>query len=177
MDSCLFSSNWPFTDKIESVIIIKKKSVVVLNKNLMYLLWPTFPHTFIYNRERKWIKSERLILILISQKSEQPRAEPSSCLSDWAPSNRPYAPKPIHNRVFWDLVVKRHFKESLWLQYFRMSQLTFEMLCQFIGHGEQIAITLFQLATCAEYRVVGELLSLVKGLPISMHIKKTSSAV
>lgn len=67
--------------------------------------------------------------------------------------------------------MERHFTESLWLQHFRMTRPTFEMLCGYIGPDvapiigchrppvptrKQIAIALYKLATCAEYRVVGE---------------------
>lgn len=67
--------------------------------------------------------------------------------------------------------MERHFTESLWLQHFRMTRPTFEMLYGFIGPDvapitgchrppvptqKRIAIALYKLATCAEYKVVGE---------------------
>ncbi|KAG2457800.1 CANX protein, partial [Polypterus senegalus] len=75
------------------------------------------------------------------------------------------------NKTFWEEVVERHFTENLWLQHFRMTRPTFEMLYGFISPDvapitgchrppvptqKRIVITFYKLATCAEYRVVGE---------------------
>ena len=66
--------------------------------------------------------------------------------------------------------IERHFMETLWLKHFRMTKQTFEMLCRCIGLSltpdvlsrrpplpfKRIAVALYKLATCAEYRVVNE---------------------
>ena len=68
-------------------------------------------------------------------------------------------------------MVKAHFTDQLWVENFRLTRSGFEELCQLIGPAvspasvccrkpvptdERIAIALYKLATCAEYRVVGE---------------------
>ena len=67
--------------------------------------------------------------------------------------------------------MKAHFTDQLWVENFRLTRSGFEELCQLIGPAvspasvccrkpvptdERIAIALYKLATCAEYRVVGE---------------------
>jgi len=41
----------------------------------------------------------------------------------------------IHNPVtqFWMIIIPNHFDDRLWLNHFRMTKTTFEMLCNGIG--------------------------------------------
>lgn len=72
---------------------------------------------------------------------------------------------------FWEVVVQQHFTDELWLKHFRMSRATFSNLCDTIGPfvgplrlshrppvptDKRVAIAVYKLASCAEYRVVGE---------------------
>lgn len=83
----------------------------------------------------------------------------------------PYIWERQRQQVFWEFVVTIHFTPNLWLWHFRMSEGTFEMLCNIIGPSvapaefpgqrpiatkKLIAIALYKLASCVEYRVVGE---------------------
>ncbi len=73
-------------------------------------------------------------------------------------------------RLFWEVIV-RDFTEDLWIQNFRINASTFFELCSAIGPlvapaascprepvstNKRIAIAVYKLATCAEYRVVAE---------------------
>ncbi|KAK7148191.1 hypothetical protein R3I93_012495 [Phoxinus phoxinus] len=79
-------------------------------------------------------------------------------------------------RFFWEVVV-RDFTEDLWIQNFRMKRSTFLELCNAIGPlvspaascprepvstNKRIAIAVYKLATCAEYRVVAETFGISK---------------
>lgn len=89
----------------------------------------------------------------------------------------PYIWERQRQQDFWEVIVNTHFTPNLWLQHFRMSEATFEMLCNIIGPHvapiqspgrppiatkKRIAIALYKLATCAEYRVVGEVFGVRK---------------
>lgn len=79
----------------------------------------------------------------------------------------PYTWERRCNKAFWEIT---HFTTTLWLQHFRISKTTFQLLCNMIGPcvepmesrrrpvptQKRIAIALNKLATCAEYRVVAE---------------------
>ena len=78
----------------------------------------------------------------------------------------PYIWERARSREFFNLV-KAHFTDQLWVENFRLTRSGFKELCQLIGPAsvccrklvptdERIAIALYKLATCAEYRVVGE---------------------
>uniref|UniRef100_A0A3B3C1P4 Uncharacterized protein n=1 Tax=Oryzias melastigma TaxID=30732 RepID=A0A3B3C1P4_ORYME len=71
---------------------------------------------------------------------------------------------------FWEIVVEE-FTEELWIQHFCMTRSTFDELCDAVGPlvaptvrcprqpvavKKRIAIAIYKLATCAEYRVVAE---------------------
>ncbi len=93
------------------------------------------------------------------------------------PRRRPYQWERKHQRDFWDVVVGQHFTPNLWLTHFRMSKTKFEQLCDRTGlsvaplpwlgrrpipTNKRISIALYKLATCAEYRVVGEVFGVSK---------------
>ncbi|XP_071653711.1 uncharacterized protein [Temnothorax longispinosus] len=80
---------------------------------------------------------------------------------------------------FWQRIVGEHFTLSEWLATFRMSKETFTMLCDIIrtvlepkplflvsrqplSVEKQVAIALYKLASCAEYRVVGDVMGVHK---------------
>uniref|UniRef100_A0A672NAF0 Uncharacterized protein n=1 Tax=Sinocyclocheilus grahami TaxID=75366 RepID=A0A672NAF0_SINGR len=82
----------------------------------------------------------------------------------------PYTWERPRMRLFWEVIV-RDFTEDLWIQNFRMNASTFFQLCSAIGPlvapaascprepvstNKRIAIAVYKLATCAEYRVVAE---------------------
>ncbi|KMQ84156.1 nuclease harbi1 [Lasius niger] len=80
---------------------------------------------------------------------------------------------------FWQRIVGEHFTLLEWLATFRMSKETFTMLCDIIrtelepkplflvsrqplSVEKQVAIALYKLASCAEYRVVGDVMGVHK---------------
>lgn len=73
------------------------------------------------------------------------------------------------SKDWWERVVRFHFREEDWLENFRMSHATFKFICQrlepYLKHSKkfvrapisvekQVAIALYKLTSCAEYRVV-----------------------
>uniref|UniRef100_A0A3B1JVY3 DDE Tnp4 domain-containing protein n=1 Tax=Astyanax mexicanus TaxID=7994 RepID=A0A3B1JVY3_ASTMX len=97
--------------------------------------------------------------LLRAEISARPRRQP------------PYTWERKRNKLFWENIVQSHFSDQLWIRHFRMSKTTFEKLCVMIGPyvgprisshrppvptDKRIAIAIYKLATCAEYRVVGE---------------------
>lgn len=71
--------------------------------------------------------------------------------------------------VWWETDVLDHFTDRQWVTYFRMTRETFENLCEAVGPSlrpnptsrrpavptnKRIAIALYKLASCCEYRVV-----------------------
>jgi len=90
---------------------------------------------------------------------------------------RPYVWERRRQQDFWSVVVGQHSPPNLWLTHFRLSKTTFEKLCDQIGllgaplplpvpgpipTKKRIAIAVYKLATCAEYRVVGEVFGVSK---------------
>lgn len=80
---------------------------------------------------------------------------------------------------FWQRIVRQHFTPFDWLATFRMSEETFIELCDIIRSElepkplflisrqplsveKQVAITLYKLASCAEYRVIGDVMGVHK---------------
>lgn len=80
---------------------------------------------------------------------------------------------------WWERIVLTEFRDREWITHFRMSKRTFLLICQSLaGHlqpdfnplstrepispEKQIAITLMYLASCCEYRIVGELFGVGK---------------
>lgn len=80
---------------------------------------------------------------------------------------------------FWLRIVGDHFTLSDWLASFRMSKKTFTTLCDIVGTElkpkplflvsrqplsveKQVAIALYKLASCAEYRVIGDVMGVHK---------------
>lgn len=78
---------------------------------------------------------------------------------------------------FWDRIVNSNFEEEDWLENFRMSKETFQLMCfklndflkpsenavrQPLSVEKKVAIALYKLASCAEYRVVASLFGVHK---------------
>ena len=85
------------------------------------------------------------------------------------PRASPYIWEEKRSKKFWEVTVQRHFTESLWLKEFRLSRESFYELCDIIGPfvgpqdlcrrppvptEKRIAIALYKLGSCAEYRIV-----------------------
>lgn len=85
----------------------------------------------------------------------------------------------IRSDDFWERIVGKHFTKSEWLSTFRMSKKTFTILCDIIrtelepkplflvsrqplSVEKQIAIALYKLVSCAEYRVIGNVMGVHK---------------
>ena len=78
---------------------------------------------------------------------------------------------------WWEYVVLQSFQDHDWKQNFRMSKRTFDYLCNQVGpllqHQDtrirkaipvpkRVAITLWCMATCSEYRTVGHLFGVAR---------------
>ncbi|XP_046382336.1 protein ALP1-like [Ischnura elegans] len=78
---------------------------------------------------------------------------------------------------WWEVVVSQHFDESDWLSNFRMSKCTFEHLCLILEPKlcatndsaqtpvplkKKVAMTIYKLASCAEFRVVANQFGVAK---------------
>ena len=79
---------------------------------------------------------------------------------------------------WWDVIVEGGFEEDDWTSNFRMSQRTFDFLCQelepylaredtrfrqAINVRKRVAVALWRLATNADYRTIGHLFGISKG--------------
>lgn len=79
----------------------------------------------------------------------------------------------------WKRIILQNFSDADWIQNFRMSKRTFQQLCEklhnqlqpkeaFLKSREplsverQVAIAIYKLASCAEYRVVGSVFGVAK---------------
>jgi len=80
---------------------------------------------------------------------------------------------------FWNHIVLNTYDEAQWLEYFRMRKETFDILCNILKSKlevkvlllksreplsveKQVAVALYKLASCAEYRVVGNIFGIHK---------------
>lgn len=80
---------------------------------------------------------------------------------------------------FWDSIVLNHYTDMEWLESFRMSKMSFLKLCDLledelrpkmqhlkarepISVKKQVAIAIYKLASCSEYRVVGNVFGIHK---------------
>ncbi|KYM98832.1 Putative nuclease HARBI1, partial [Cyphomyrmex costatus] len=96
-----------------------------------------------------------------------------------APSRSGFPPNEKRSYKFWESIVLNHYTESEWLESFRMSKISFLKLCDLlkdelqpkmqilkarepVSVNKQIAITLYKLASCSEYRVVGNIFGVHK---------------
>ena len=83
----------------------------------------------------------------------------------------PYVWERTRIRDFWERIVTEEFTDELWIQNFRMTRDTFNELCdaieplvephmscprEAVPTRKRVAIALYKLATCSEYRAVGE---------------------
>jgi hypothetical protein len=85
----------------------------------------------------------------------------------------------VRSNDFWQRIVGEHFTLSEWLATFRMSKATFTRLCDIIrtelepkplflvsrqplSVEKQVAIAIYKLASCAEYRVIGDVMGVHK---------------
>ena len=83
----------------------------------------------------------------------------------------------IRSSYWWDYIVLKTFTPNDWMENFRISRQTFQYLCrklqQVISHEDtmlrkaisvekRIAITLWCLATCSEYRTIAHLFGLAR---------------
>ncbi|XP_011690000.1 PREDICTED: uncharacterized protein LOC105451331 [Wasmannia auropunctata] len=85
----------------------------------------------------------------------------------------------IRSNDFWQRIVGEHFTPTEWLATFRMSKETFITLCDIIRGDlepkplflksreplsveKQVAIAIYKLASCAEYRIVGDVMGVHK---------------
>lgn len=77
------------------------------------------------------------------------------------------------NNLWWDEVVNNHFKDEDWTETFRVKKSTFQYICEELrpmlepaepllkpprkplSVEKKVAVTLYYLASCCEYRVVG----------------------
>ncbi|CAK6982383.1 protein ALP1-like%2C partial, partial [Scomber scombrus] len=83
----------------------------------------------------------------------------------------PYVWQRPRIRDFWERIVNEDFTDEMWIQHFPMTLDTFIELCNVLEHlvapdvscpreavptRKRVAIALYKLATCSEYRVIGE---------------------
>lgn len=94
-------------------------------------------------------------------------------------------PRPVQKRVwrevrdsdFWDVQVQKEFTNKEWLETFRMSKITFKRLCEKLKYDltpkcshvrkpisleKRVAMSLYKLASGAEYRIVSELFGVAR---------------
>ena len=85
------------------------------------------------------------------------------------PRASPYIWEERRFKLCWEVTIPRDFTHKHWIEDFRMSRETFFQLCDIIGPfvgpqeitrrppvptEKRIAIAIYKLASCAEYRVV-----------------------
>lgn len=80
---------------------------------------------------------------------------------------------------FWENIVLKHYTDIQWIESFRMSKASFLQLCELIEKDlkpketflkprepltvqKQVAVALYKLASCAEYRVIGNVFGIHK---------------
>lgn len=83
------------------------------------------------------------------------------------------------NKHWWKIIVPNHFLNEDWLECFRMKRTTFQFICDELGSElrpaipflvsrkplsveQKVAITLYYLASCCEYRVVANIFGVHK---------------
>jgi hypothetical protein len=99
----------------------------------------------------------------------------------------------IRSNDWWENIVMKHFQEDEWLKNFRMTKETFFWLCNQleaklkpdenclstrkpVSVEKQVAITLYFLASCAEYRVVGNAFGVHKST-VCKCVRKVVNAI
>jgi hypothetical protein len=113
-------------------------------------------------------------------------------ISMWKIINNPIPPQLITKGIqyrrtwmnkrshdFWESIVLNHYTDSEWLESFRMSKISFLKLCNLLENKlqpkiqylkarepvsvkKQIAVGLYKIASCSEYRVVGNVFGIHK---------------
>lgn len=85
----------------------------------------------------------------------------------------------IRSYKFWESIVLNHYTDSEWLESFRMSKMSFLKLCDVLEDElrpkmqllkareplsvkKQVAIALYKVASCSEYRVIGNVFGVHK---------------
>jgi Stage III sporulation protein D len=90
---------------------------------------------------------------------------------------KPRGPNKVRSNEFWEEIVSNHFDDSDWVANFRMRKPTFQLLCDRLRPSlepsefsiqlplsveKKVAITLYKMASCSEYRVVANQFGVAK---------------
>lgn len=135
-------------------------------------------------RERRRVLLQRLLRLCLEQKFNLifmwkiiTNSIPPQLITRGIQYRRTWMKKRSYE--FWESIVLNHYTESEWLESFRMSKISFLKLCdllenelqpkmQFLKAREpvsvkkQVAIALYKVASCSEYRVVGNVFGVHK---------------